>query len=122
MNKKNNISQAKIVSKINFLYYTYRVIWSVEDEEFVGLCAEFPSLAYLDETHIAALTGITNLVKEIIEDMEANGEPIPEPFSLKEYSGKFQVRIPPELHRKLAIEAAEAKVSLNRYVSNKLAG
>ena len=53
--------------------------------------------------------------------MEANGEFIPEPLSEKEYSGKFQVRIPPELHRKLAIEAAEAKVSLNRYVSNKLA-
>ena len=53
--------------------------------------------------------------------MEANGESIPEPISEKNYSGKFQVRITPELHRRLAIEAAEENVSLNRYVSYKLA-
>ena len=118
-NKNTNKSEINI--KTNHLHYTYKVIWSVEDQEFVGLCAEFPSLSHLDETHIAALSGISNLVKDIVVDMEANGESIPEPLSEKEYSGKFQVRIPPELHRKLAIEAAEAKVSLNRYVSNKLA-
>jgi predicted HicB family RNase H-like nuclease len=53
--------------------------------------------------------------------MEANGESIPEPIAEKNYSGKFQVRITPELHRRLAIEAAEENVSLNRYVSYKLA-
>jgi predicted HicB family RNase H-like nuclease len=121
MDKKKIQNQAEIPSLTNFLHYTYRVIWSVEDQEFVGLCAEFPSLSHLDETHIAALTGITNLVKDVVADMEANGESIPEPISEKEYSGKFQVRIPPELHRKLAIEAAEANISLNRYISNKLA-
>ncbi|WP_442944802.1 toxin-antitoxin system HicB family antitoxin [Nostoc sp.] len=42
-------------------------------------------------------------------------------MSEKNYSGKFVVRIPPEHHRRLAIEAAEQKVSLNRYVSLKLA-
>jgi predicted HicB family RNase H-like nuclease len=61
------------------------------------------------------------LVKDVLVDMEANGETIPEPIAIKKYSGKFQVRIPPTLHRKLAIEAAEEKVSLNRYVSDKLA-
>ena len=121
MVSNKNTNQSEINLKTNYLHYTYKVIWSVEDQEFVGLCAEFPSLSHLDETHIAALSGISNLVKDIVVDMEANGESIPEPLSEKEYSGKFQVRIPPELHRKLAIKAAEAKVSLNRYVSNKLA-
>ena len=107
---------------INYEHYTYRVTWSEEDLEFVALCAEFPSLSYLDESRLSALEGITNLVKDVVTDMEANGEPVPEPLASKSYSGKFQVRIPPELHRKLAIEAAENKVSLNRYVSNKLAG
>lgn len=37
------------------------------------------------------------------------------------YSGKFQVRITPERHRMLAIQAAEQNVSLNRYISDKLA-
>jgi predicted HicB family RNase H-like nuclease len=106
---------------VNHEHYTYRVIWSKEDEEFVGLCAEFPSLSYLDENRIAALEGITNLVKDVVADMEASGEKVPEPISERKYSGKFQVRITPELHRMLAIEAQEQNVSLNRYISNKLA-
>lgn len=106
---------------VNCDHYSYRVTWSVEDSEFVGLCAEYPSLSYLDEDRYAAIEGITNLVKDIVADLEANGEKVPEPIAEKSYSGKFQVRIPPELHRKLAIEAAEENVSLNRYVSHKLA-
>ena len=106
---------------VNYKHYAYRVIWSVEDEEFVGLCAEFPSLSYLDEDHLKALEGITNLVKDIVADMEANGEEIPVPISEKNYSGKFQIRITPERHRMLVIEAAEQNVSLNRLISDKLA-
>ncbi|WP_353929646.1 type II toxin-antitoxin system HicB family antitoxin [Okeanomitos corallinicola TIOX110] len=106
---------------VNHDHYTYRITWSSEDQEFIGLCAEFPSLSYLSENRNTALEGITNLVKDILVDMEQNGEEIPIPISEKSYSGKFQVRITPELHRRLAIEAAEEKVSLNRYVSYKLA-
>ena len=106
---------------INHKHYAYRVIWSVEDEEFVGLCAEFPSLSYLDEEHLKALSGIVELVKDVVADMEAKGEQIPIPISQKSYSGKFQVRITPERHRLLAIEAAEQDVSLNRLISDKLA-
>ena len=106
---------------INHKHYAYRVVWSVEDEEFVGLCAEFPSLSYLDEDHLKALEGIVDLVKDIVADMEASEEKIPTPISEKSYSGKFQVRITPERHRMLAIEAAEQDVSLNRLISDKLA-
>lgn len=106
---------------VNYEHYSYRVIWSSEDEEYLGLCAEFPSLSYLDECRITALNGITDLVKDIVIDMEANKEKVPTPISEKQYSGKFQVRIPPERHRMLAMEAAEQKVSLNRYVAHKLA-
>ncbi|MBE9231788.1 MAG: hypothetical protein RLZZ29_1678 [Cyanobacteriota bacterium] len=105
---------------VNYDHYTYKITWSSEDQEFVGLCAEFPSLSYLHENRNLALEGITNLVKDIVLDMQANGEEIPEPIAEKTYSGKFQVRITPELHRKLAIEAAEENVSLNRYVNYKL--
>ena len=106
---------------VNYEHYTYRVIWSEEDQEFVGLCAEFPSLSYLNDTHLKTLEGIIDLVKDIVTDMEANGEKIPVPISEKKYSGIFQVRIPPERHRMLAIEAAEQNISLNRLVSDKLA-
>jgi len=50
-----------------------------------------------------------------------NGEQVPEPIALKKFSGKFMVRVPPEVHRHLALEAAESGVSLNRLASAKLA-
>lgn len=101
--------------------YTYRVTWSEEDKEFVGLCAEFPSLSWLDDTQEAAFQGINKVVAEVIADMKSNDEIIPEPISVKHYSGNFTVRIPPEVHRKLALQAAESQVSVNRLISAKLA-
>jgi len=100
--------------------YTYRVTWSEEDQEYVGLCAEFPSLSWLADSQEAALKGIRALVSEIISDMQSNGETIPEPLALKYCSGKFTVRLPPDVHRRLHIQAAEANVSFNRLVSAKL--
>ncbi len=101
-------------------HYTYRVTWSADDEEYVGLCTEFPSLSWLARTPVAALKGIRNLVADVIKDMQANNENIPEPIAIKKYSGKFMVRVPPEVHRALAVKAAEAGVSLNRLASSKL--
>lgn len=49
--------------------YDYRVIWSEEDREFVGMCAEFPSLSWLAKSQEEALRGIVNLVRDILNDM-----------------------------------------------------
>lgn len=100
--------------------YTYRVTWSDEDNQCVGLCAEFPSLSWLAPTPEKALRGIRKVVEKVMADMQANGESLPEPISRRRYSGKFMVRVPPEVHRKLALEAAEENVSLNRVVSARL--
>jgi predicted HicB family RNase H-like nuclease len=100
--------------------YTYRVTWSEEDGEYVGLCAEFPSLSWLADTQEAALTGIRDTVQQVIQDMQSNGEPVPQPLATRRYSGKFTVRVPPEVHRKLQIQAAESRVSFNRLISAKL--
>ena len=100
--------------------YTYRITWSEEDGEYVGLCAEFPSLSWLARTPEAALKGIHRLVSKVVADMIQNKEPIPDPIAAKHFSGKFMVRVPPDVHRQLAIQAAEAGVSLNRLASAKL--
>ena len=101
--------------------YMYRVMWSEDDGEFIGLCAEFPSLSWLASTSEKALKGIHSAVEECVQDMAQNNEDIPVPISTRRYSGKFMVRVPPEIHRLLAVEAAESRVSLNRIVSVKLA-
>ena len=100
--------------------YTYRVIWSEDDNQLVGLCAEFPSLSYLASTPEKAIQGILKVVADVVKDMKANDESVPEPIYSRRYSGKFLVRVPPEVHRRLALEAAEEEISLNRLVSAKL--
>ncbi|MBU4230885.1 MAG: type II toxin-antitoxin system HicB family antitoxin [Proteobacteria bacterium] len=102
-------------------HYTYRVTWSAEDNEYIGLCAEFPSLSWLADSQPAALAGIMQVVADVVADMEQNGEPVPESIADRTYSGKFMVRVPPDTHRALATKAAEVGTSINRIVSEKLA-
>ena len=110
MKKHNDLSEL----------YTYRVIWSEDDNEHIGLCAEFPSLSHLDKDMIKSLKGIKSLVSNVIKDMQKNNEKIPAPLSKKQYSGKFMMRVTPDKHKELAILAAEQNVSLNRYISSKI--
>ena len=101
-------------------HYSYRITWSEQDKQHVGLCAEFPGLSWLSDTPEDALSGIRKLVREALTDMQANKEPIPEAISTRKFSGKFLVRVPPETHRMLTLQAADAGVSLNRLISSKL--
>ena len=55
-------------------HHTYRVTWSAEDEEFVGLCTEFPSLSWLEPTQQEAFR-----IRKLVADDKANGETPPEP-------------------------------------------
>jgi predicted HicB family RNase H-like nuclease len=102
-------------------HYTYRITWSAQDNEYVGLCAEFPSLSWLAPTPDQALKGIRKTVAAVVVDLKDSGEEVPIALAEKHYSGEFRVRIPPETHRALAIAAAEQGVSMNRLASAKLA-
>lgn len=74
--------------------YTYRVTWSEDDGQYVGLCAEFPSLSFLADSPEKSLKGIRKLVAEVLLDMANNSEAIPKPIATKNFSGKFMVRVP----------------------------
>jgi len=100
--------------------YTYRITWSEDDHEYVGICAEFPSLSWLALTPEVALKGIRKLIAEVVNDLKKTEEAVPEPIACRSFSGKFMVRVPPDVHRKLAVQAAESGVSLNRIASSKL--
>ena len=103
-------------------HYTYRVSWSPDDHEYVATVVEFPLLSWLAPDPASALLGLRALVAEVVDDLQASGDPVPEPVADRHFSGEFRLRIPPALHRSLAIEAAEQGVSLNRLVSAKVAG
>lgn len=102
-------------------HYTYRVTWSAEDGEFVAVCLELPSLSWLAATPEEALTGMERVAREAVTDMRDNHEQAPVPLADRPFSGRFNVRVPETLHRRLATEAAEQGISLNRLVSERLA-
>lgn len=107
---------------IDITHYSYRVTWSAEDQEFVATCLELPSLSWLANTQEDALAGLRELVREVVEDLDADGAPIPEPFATRSYSGKFNLRVGEHLHRQLAMNAAQEHLSLNQYLVRRLSG
>ncbi len=100
--------------------YSYRVFWSEEDQEHVAVCAELSGLSWLEKSPEAALRGVRKVARDAVAFLEESGDPVPEPLYDRRYSGVFKVRIPPETHRRLVLEASEQNVSLNRLVSAKL--
>jgi len=72
---------------MNINHYTYRVTWSSDDNEHVGLCSEFPSLSWLAPSPEKALSGIRKVVADVVEEMTAAGESAPKPLSEKSTAG-----------------------------------
>lgn len=97
--------------------YSYRVTWSAEDGEFVATCDEFPSLSWLDADAAEALRRLKEVVSEAVADLRASGRHPPPPLAERD---EIVLRLDPEVRRRLAAEAAEARTSLDRYVAGKL--
>lgn len=101
--------------------YMYRVHWSDAEGGFVCTVAELPELRFVSRSSVEALMGLHVLVRSRLEALASEGQEPPQPFEDRHYSGHFMVRVPPEVHRRLAIEAAEQGVSINRLVQSRLA-
>ena len=95
-NKSKNLPKAE--------HYLYSVGWSEADEAFVARVAEFPSLAAHGDTQEEALSEIKTVVGFVLKDLKESGEPVPEPFGKRSFSGKLVLRMPEYMHRQLAIE------------------
>lgn len=100
--------------------YTYRIEWSEEDQVFIASCLEFPGLAAHGDTTENALKEIKLVIKESIKWLEEENKPVPQPLGVKKFKGNLTLRIPPEIHRELAIKSAEQGVSVNQYILSRL--
>ncbi len=101
--------------------YSYTVAWSEDDGAFIGRVSEFPSLAAHGSTQEKALREIRDVVAFVLEDLATEKEPIPEPLGKRHYSGKLNLRMSKELHRRLSLESSTQGVSLNALINTKLA-
>ncbi len=100
--------------------YSYNIEFNSDDSIYIARCAELPSLAAHGKSQEDALKEIKVAVLGALEWMQKDGEELPEPFSLHKFSGEFRVRMPPEKHRKIAIEANLQGVSMNHFIISKL--
>ena len=100
--------------------YSMRVAWSPEDEVFVAACPELGDLSAHGVTPMEATTELAEAVELALGTYEEEGWALPEPRTIRTYSGQFRVRLPESLHAWLAGEAEAEGVSLNTFVVAKL--
>jgi predicted HicB family RNase H-like nuclease len=100
--------------------YSYNIEFDSEDNIYIARCAELSTLSAHGATQEDALKEIKLAVLGALEWIEQEKGEIPEPFSLHKFSGEFRVRMPPEKHRKIAIEANLQGISMNQLIVNKL--
>ncbi len=100
--------------------YLKIVEWSEEDQCYIGTCPGlmFGGIHGDEETQV--YRELCQAVEEWIELYERDGSPLPEPTAGKTYSGRFVVRVGPELHKSLAIGALLRGESLNEHCVNLL--
>ena len=92
-----------------------------DDGDYLAYFVELPSVSAFAATPEEALNELAEAWGGVRESYEKRGEAIPVAPSRREYSGSFNVRIDKRVHRALAIEAAQAGVSLNALVAQRLA-
>jgi len=100
--------------------YTYRIEWSQEDGIFVARCVEFPGLGAHGHSQEEALRQIKAAVAEALKWLRDEKRIPPESLGAKKFRGHLTLRVPPEVHRELAIKAAEEKVSINQLILSKI--
>lgn len=105
----------------SFEYYLYSTQWDNQKQQFKAWVAEFPHLFGYGSSLGRALNSVKTKVHNELERLAQAGEEIPEPLSMKTYSGKLILRMSETLHRKLAQEATQDGVSLNQFINLKLA-
>ncbi|MBN1940008.1 MAG: toxin-antitoxin system HicB family antitoxin [Candidatus Aminicenantes bacterium] len=100
--------------------YTYRIEWSAEDDVFIARCAEFPGLGAHGRTQENALRQIKVAVAGALKWLSDEKREAPKPLGSKKFRGHLTLRVPPEVHRELAIRAAEENVSINQLILSKI--
>jgi len=91
------------------------------DGGFVAEIEELPGCMTQGETLEEVFEAIEDARRGWVQVAYKNGQDIPLPRDVEEYSGKILIRIPKDLHRTLAHTAEREGVSLNQYIASLLA-
>jgi antitoxin HicB len=119
MKPDEEIMEKKIEDYLK-LPYTRELIPEPEGGWFVRI-KELPGCMSQGDTPAEALRMVEDAMSGWIGTEISRGNPIPEPRSDDNYSGKFVVRVPKSMHRLLADSAENDGVSLNKWIVAALA-
>jgi len=123
--KKEITIRSKTIHKRNSLDFYFKLEYPVtivaapEGGYFVEI-EDLPGCFAEGNTIEEAYQMIEKARKMWIESMYEDGNDIPLPRNEDDYSGKFNVRLPKSLHRKLDRIAVREGVSLNQYLVSAL--
>lgn len=112
----------KTIEYYKSLPYNF-IIQRVNDESgnyYYGRVMELDGCQSTGETFDEAYESLQEAMEGYIETKIENGFDVPEPISMEDFSGKFNLRIPKSLHFRLTMEAKKEGVSLNQYALYKL--
>lgn len=117
------MSEQKNLEYYMDLPYSVRIYREPDGSGYTAEIPDLPGCITCADTLDEVWTLIEDAKQGWLELALADGDPIPEPASLLEEqpSGKFTVRVPRSLHRKLSEEARREGVSLNQFVNVALA-
>jgi len=94
--------------------YSIKVFREERDNDFGAFIEEIPEVSAFGETPDKAINELEEVYELWLESCQEEGYPIPAPFNVRSYSGKFVIRIPKSLHRTLVEKANEEGISLNQ--------
>ena len=101
-------------------HYLKIVEWSDKDHCYVGTSPGLIVGGVHGKDQRKVFAELCEAVEEAIRLLESGGRPLPESTANKKYSGKVLLRLPPTLHKMLAIKALEGGTSINKMLQNRL--
>ena len=97
------------------LPYRIEIIKDTDEEGYAVFIPELKGCITTGTSIPDALESLEDAKKTWFSSAIEDGVPIPEPDSLKDYSGEFKLRMPKSLHRRLMERSREEGVSMNQY-------
>lgn len=103
--------------------YLKIVEWSEDEQCYIGSAPPLIGPCCHGADEAAVYRELCRIVEEWVSIHEVDGRPMPDPLISpgKQFSGRFLVRIAPELHKSLVIRSMREGKSLNAYVADALA-
>lgn len=101
--------------------YLKVVEWSKEDGCYIGSAPPIIGQSCHGDTEAEVMAQLAVIVEEWVGCLLTDGKPLPAATANKDFSGKFLVRISPDLHKKAALKALARGESLNQFVAEAIA-